>query len=110
MASCTSWCNFPVQELMKSNLLALLCSVPGGQSPGWDDADTFIRDTLLHAQPLTWEKKMCFGTPLGKALDTHLRNRALHKHVPCVPGGKLRVPVCTAAAGAEQYTVFSHED
>lgn len=90
--------------------LALLRAVPGGQSLDWCDADTFIRDALLHTQPLTWEKKMCFGSPLGKALDTHFRNRALHKHVPRVSGGKLHVPVCAAVVGAEQHTGFSHED
>lgn len=95
---------------MKNNFLALLSSVPGGQSPGWGDADTFIRDALLNAQSLNWEKKMCFGSPLGKALYTHFRNRALHKHVLCAPRGKLHIPVCAAVVGAEKYTGFSQED
>lgn len=97
----------PVEELVK---FALLSSVPGGQCLGWGDADTCIRDALLHAQPLTREEKMCFGRPLGKALDTRFSNRALHKHVPCVSGGKLHAPVCAAVVGAEQYTGFPHED
>lgn len=50
-------------------------------------------DALLHAQLLTWEKKMCFGTLLGKALDTHFRSRPLQRHIPCVPGGELCVPL-----------------